>query len=231
MTMTMKKILLILLFMSVLISYGAKKDKKKEKNNTNIMAKKIPKINIYHTDTIIDNYDWMRLTDSQKESDISDAQTLDVINYLNSENDYLVKEMSSTESFQNDLFDEFVSRIEQNDESVPVSYNGYTYYTKYKEGEDYPIHYRKKNLDNAKEEIILNLPEMAKGSSYFALGDKSVSENNHLMAYSVDLLSRRDYSIYIKDLRTGEVLEDKIENTTGRITWASDNKTFFIQKR
>ena len=229
--MTMKKILLILLFMSVLISYGAKKDKKKEKNNTNIMAKKIPKINIYHTDTIIDNYDWMRLTDSQKESDISDAQTLDVINYLNSENDYLVKEMSSTESFQNDLFDEFVSRIEQNDESVPVSYNGYTYYTKYKEGEDYPIHYRKKNLDNAKEEIILNLPEMAKGSSYFALGDKSVSENNHLMAYSVDLLSRRDYSIYIKDLRTGEVLEDKIENTTGRITWASDNKTFFYTKK
>ena len=72
---------------------------------------------------------------------------------------------------------------------------------------------------------------MAKGSSYFALGDKSVSENNHLMAYSVDLLSRRDYSIYIKDLRTGEILEDKIENTTGRITWANDNKTFFYTKK
>ena len=91
--MTKKKILLILLSVSVIFSCGVKKDKKKEKNHTNIMAKKIPKINIYHTDTIIDNYDWMRLTDSQKESDNSDSQTLDVINYLNAENDYLSKEM------------------------------------------------------------------------------------------------------------------------------------------
>ena len=216
--MRKKNILLISLSLSVIFSCGINHDKKNEKNNTNIMAKKIPKINIYHTDTIIDNYDWIRLSDSQKESDNSDAQTLDVINYLNAENDYLEKEMSGTESFQNDLFDEFISRIEQNDESVPISYNGYTYYTKYKEGEDYPIHYRQKNIDNAEEKIILNLPEMAKGSSYFALGDKSVSENNHLMAYSVDLLSRRDYSIYIKDLRTGDILEAKIQNTTGRIT-------------
>ena len=229
--MIMKKILLILLSVSIIFSCGVKKDKKKVKNNSNIMAKKIPKINIYHTDTIIDNYDWMRLTDSQKESENSDAQTMDVINYLNSENDYLAKEMSGTELFQNDLFDEFISRIEQNDESVPVSYNGYTYFTKYKEGEDYPIHYRQKNIENAKQEIILNLPEMAKGSSYFALGDKSVSENNHLLAYSVDLLSRRDYSIFIKDLRTGEILEDKIQNTTGRITWANDNKTLFYTKK
>ena len=229
--MKKKKILLILLSVSMIFSCGVNKDKKKEKNNTNIMAKKIPKINIYHTDTIIDNYDWMRLTDSQKESENSDAQTMDVINYLNSENDYLAKEMSDTELFQNDLFDEFISRIEQNDESVPVSYNGYTYFTKYKEGEDYPIHYRQKNIENSKQEIILNLPEMAKGSSYFALGDKSVSENNHLLAYSVDLLSRRDYSIFIKDLRTGEILEDKIQNTTGRITWANDNKTLFYTKK
>lgn len=196
-----------------------------------VTAKKIPKINIYHTDTIIDNYDWMRLSDSQKESKKSDAQTLDVLNYLNAENDFLEKEMSGTESFQNDLFDEFVARIEQNDESVPVSYNGYTYYTKYKEGEDYSIHYRKKNNDSSEEEIILNLPEMAKGSSYFALGDKSISESNNLMAYSVDLLSRRDYTIHIKDLRTGEILADKIQNTTGRITWANDNKTLFYTKK
>jgi len=227
----MKKLLLILLCVPLIFSCGVKKEKKKEKNNTNIIAKKIPKINIYHTDTTTDNYDWMRLSDSQKESHNSDAQTLDVLNYLNAENNYLEKAMTGTESFQNDLFDEFVSRIEQNDESVPVSYNGYTYYTKYKEGEDYALHYRKKNLDNAEEELILNLPEMAKGSSYFALGDKSVSENNHLMAYSVDLLSRRDYSIYIKDLRTGVILEDKIQNTTGRITWANDNKTLFYTKK
>ena len=223
----MKKIL----FLSLVLIISCNVAENVNQKNTDVIAKKIPKINIYHTDTIIDNYDWMRLSDSQKESEKSDAQTLDVLNYLNAENDYLKKEMSGTESFQNDLFDEFVARIEQNDESVPVSYNGYTYYTKYKEGEDYSIHYRKKNIDNAEEEIILNLPEMAKGLSYFALGDKSISENNHLMAYSVDLLSRRDYTIHIKDLITGEILEDKIQNTTGRITWANDNKTLFYTKK
>ena len=223
----MKKILFVSLVLIISCNVGENVNQQ----NTDVIAKKIPKINIYHNDTIIDNYDWMRLSDSQKESEKSDAQTLDVLNYLNAENNYLKKEMSGTESFQNDLFDEFVARIEQNDESVPVSYNGYTYYTKYKEGEDYSIHYRKKNIDNAEEEIILNLPEMAKGSSYFALGDKSISENNHLMAYSVDLLSRRDYTIHIKDLITGEILEDKIQNTTGRITWANDNKTLFYTKK
>ena len=223
----MKKIL----FLSLVLIISCNVGENVNQQNTDVIAKKIPKINIYHNDTIIDNYDWMRLSDSQKESEKSDAQTLDVLNYLNAENNYLKKEMSGTESFQNDLFDEFVARIEQNDESVPVSYNGYTYYTKYKEGEDYSIHYRKKNIDNAEEEIILNLPEMAKGLSYFALGDKSISENNHLMAYSVDLLSRRDYTIHIKDLITGEILEDKIQNTTGRITWANDNKTLFYTKK
>ena len=223
----MKKIL----FLSLVLIISCNVGENVNQQNTDVIAKKIPKINIYHNDTIIDNYDWMRLSDSQKESEKSDAQTLDVLNYLNAENNYLKKEMSATQSFQNDLFDEFVARIEQNDESVPVSYNGYTYYTKYKEGEDYSIHYRKKNIDNAEEEIILNLPEMAKGSSYFALGDKSISENNNLMAYSVDLLSRRDYTIHIKDLITGEILEDKIQNTTGRITWANDNKTLFYTKK
>jgi len=223
----MKKIL----YLSLLLTFSCNIGEELNQKHINVIAKKIPKINIYHTDTIIDNYDWMRLSDSQKESEKRDTQTLDVLNYLNAENDYLEKEMSDTESFQSDLFDEFVDRIEQNDESVPVSYNGYTYYTKYKEGEDYSIHYRKKNIDSAEEEIILNLPEMAKGSSYFALGDKSISENNNLMAYSVDLLSRRDYTIHIKDLKTGEILADKIQNTTGRITWANDNKTLFYTKK
>ncbi|MDC1062954.1 S9 family peptidase [Flavobacteriales bacterium] len=223
----MKKIL----YLSLVLIFSCNIGEDLNQKYIDVTAKKIPKINIYHTDTIIDNYDWMRLSDSQKESKKSDAQTLDVLNYLNAENDFLEKEMSGTESFQNDLFDEFVARIEQNDESVPVSYNGYTYYTKYKEGEDYSIHYRKKNNDSSEEEIILNLPEMAKGSSYFALGDKSISESNNLMAYSVDLLSRRDYTIHIKDLRTGEILADKIQNTTGRITWANDNKTLFYTKK
>ena len=227
----MEKSLLILLLTPLLFSCGYEKDVKKENNNIIIMAKKIPKENIYHQDTIIDNYDWMRLSDEQKESENPDVQTKDVINYLNSENDFLKKEMSDNKSFEDNLFDEFVSRIEQNDESVPVSYNGYTYYSKYKQEEDYPFHFRKKNTNRAKEELILDLPLMAKGTSYFSLGDKSVSENNQFLAYSVDLLSRREYTIYIKDLNTGKILEDMIPNTTGGITWANDNKTIFYTKK
>ena len=227
----MEKSLLILLLTPLLFSCGYEKDVKKENNNIIIMAKKIPKENIYHQDTIIDNYDWMRLSDEQKESENPDVQTKDVINYLNSENDFLKKEMSDNKSFEDNLFDEFVSRIEQNDESVPVSYNGYTYYSKYKQEEDYPFHFRKENTNSAKEELILDLPLMAKGTSYFSLGDKSVSENNQFLAYSVDLLSRREYTIYIKDLNTGKILEDMIPNTTGGITWANDNKTIFYTKK
>jgi len=227
----MEKSLLILLLTPLLFSCGYEKDVKKENNNIIIMAKKIPKENIYHQDTIIDNYDWMRLSDEQKESKNPDVQTKNVINYLNSENDFLKKEMSDNKSFEDNLFDEFVSRIEQNDESVPVSYNGYTYYSKYKQEEDYPFHFRKENTNSAKEELILDLPLMAKGTSYFSLGDKSVSENNQFLAYSVDLLSRREYTIYIKDLNTGKILEDMIPNTTGGITWSNDNKTIFYTKK
>ena len=227
----MEKSLLILLLTPLLFSCGYEKDIKKENHNIFIMAKKIPKENIYHQDTIIDNYDWMRLSDEQKESKNPDVQTKNVINYLNSENDFLKKEMSDNKSFEDNLFDEFVSRIEQNDESVPVSYNGYTYYSKYKQEEDYPFHFRKENTNSAKEELILDLPLMAKGTSYFSLGDKSVSENNQFLAYSVDLLSRREYTIYIKDLNTGKILEDMIPNTTGGITWSNDNKTIFYTKK
>ena len=227
----MKKTIIIVLSATLIFSCGMYEEKNKDENNTNKMAKKIAKTNIYHSDTIIDNYAWMRLSDQQKESDKPDVQTQDVIKYLNFENDYLKEEMHDTKLFQDNLYKEFVSRIKQDDESVPFSYNGYKYYSKYKKGEDYPCHYRKKNADSSNEELILNLPVMSKGSDYFSLGDKSISENNQFLAYSIDLLSRREYTIYIKDLKTGKVLEDKIENTSGSITWANDNKTIFYTKK
>tara|TARA_B100001057_G_scaffold342485_1_gene343407 strand:+ start:150 stop:2306 length:2157 start_codon:yes stop_codon:yes gene_type:complete len=224
----MKKIFLIIVLFS---SCNLDKMTKQFKNSPNIIAKKIPHVNIYHNDTVIDNYHWMRLSDEQKKSENKDIQTNDVTDYLKSENDYLKNIMTDTESFQNNLFDEFVSRIEQNDESVAYNLNGYTYYKRFNEGDDYSLHYRKKNKINAKEELILNLPEMAKGLSYFSLGSKSISENNQYLAYSTDVVSRREYTIHFKDLVTGEILDDKIENTTGRITWANDNKTIFYTKK
>lgn len=201
-----------------------------EKNSTPPMAKKNPTVLNYHNDTITDDYFWMRLSDEQKEAEELDQHTQNVIHYLNQENEYLESQMAETESFQKKLYDEFVSRIKQDDESLPVSYNGYTYYNKFEEGQDYERHYRKANSDDGQEELLLDIPKMAKGENYFALGDKSISENNRYMAYSIDLVSRRQYTIYVKDLKTGEILEDKIENTTGSICWANDNKTIYYTK-
>lgn len=195
------------------------------------VAIKIKEVQTIHEDERIDNYFWMRLTDEQKEAEISDNQTQDVLDYLNAENDYLKAKMKDSEQLREKLYNEIIGRIKQDDQSVPVSFNGYTYYTRFEEGEDYALYCRKKNDKEAKEEIMLNGPEMGKDQNYFAIGGRSVSENNELLAFSVDLVSRREYAISIKNLSTGEILEDKIENTTGRMTWANDNKTIFYTKK
>ena len=195
------------------------------------VAKKVPKELSLHGDKRIDNYYWMRLSDEQKDADTADAQTRDVLDYLNAENDYQKTRMQHTDALQSTIYDEITGRIKQDDSSVPVSVNGYTYYTRYEEGEDYPLYCRKKNEEDAEEEIMLNGPEMAKDRSYFAIGGRRVSENNELLAYSVDFVSRRQYTILVKNLETGEILEDRIENTTGGVTWANDNKTIFYTKR
>ena len=202
-----------------------------EDNNQIPMAKKIDTILTTHGNQRHDDYFWMRLTDVQKEAEYPDEQTQDVLDYLNAENAYLKSEMKDTEDFQDKLYDEIVGRIKQDDESVPVSENGYTYYTRFEEGSDYSLHCRKKNEDNAVEEIMLNGPKLAEGTSYFAIGGTAVSENNELLAYSTDLVSRRQYTIHFKNLATGKLLEDKIENSTGGSTWATDNKTVFYTKQ
>lgn len=193
--------------------------------------KKIKEKLTVHGDTRIDNYFWMRLTDEQKNAEKPDAQTQDVLDYLNAENSYREEMMKHTEGLQTKLYEEITSRIKQDDESVPVKVNGYEYYSRYEKGQDYAYYCRKKLADNASEEIMLDGPKMAEGQSYFSIGDQSVSENNELLAYSVDLVSRRQYTIHIKNLKTGKTLGDKIENTTGGITWANDNKTIFYTKK
>ncbi len=202
-----------------------------KKNMKEPLAKKTPTILNYHSDSITDNYFWMRLSDQQKESTTPDDQTQDVIDYLVEENNYSEANMSDTEGLQKSLFDEYVSRMKQDDESVPYSDNGYTYYSKFEEGEDYRRYFRKINQELSDEELILDLPNLAQGQSYFSLGDWSISTNNNLMAYSTDLVSRREYRIQFKDLTTGEILSDRIDNTSGGITWANDNKTIFYVKQ
>ena len=195
------------------------------------VAKKVAEEFTIHGDTRTDNYFWMRLSDEQKEAETPDAQTQDVLDYLNAENNYSKAMMRHTEAFQDKLFNEIKSRIKEDDQSVPVSANGYSYYRRYEVGADYPLYCRKKLEDGAKEEIMLNGPEMGEGKSYFAIGDYSVSEDNKLLAYSVDYVSRREYAISVKNLETGEILEDNIPDTDGGVTWANDNQTLFYTKQ
>lgn len=194
-------------------------------------AKKSQKEIITHGHSRIDNYFWMRLSDEQKEAELPDEQTIDVLEYLNAENDYLKSVMKPTEGLQDSLYQEIVSRIKQDDTSVPVTVNGYSYYSRYEEGQDYPFYCRRKIDSDLNEEVMLDGPKMGKGQDYFAIGSRAVSENNQLLAYSTDLVSRRQYTIHIKHLQTGELLSDSIANTSGSITWANDNKTIFYTKK
>ncbi|MCH7523890.1 MAG: S9 family peptidase [Bacteroidetes bacterium] len=193
------------------------------------IAKKVAEELTIHDDTRIDNYFWMRLSDAQKNAETPDAQTQDVLDYLNAENEYLDKIMKHTERLQEKLYDEIVGRIKKDDTSVPVKNNGYLYYTRFEEGGDYALYCRKKAEGDKEgnEEIILNGPEMAGGYAYYGIGSRSISMDNKLMAFGIDTVSRRRYTIHFKNLETGELLPDKLSNTTGSATWANDNKTVF----
>jgi oligopeptidase B len=195
------------------------------------VAKKEKHLIITHGDTIVDNYFWMRLSDEEKSEEIPSDHTQGVLDYLNEENAYLDEAMAHTNMFQSNLYDEIVGRIKQDDESVPVIENGYSYYTRFEKGEDYALHCRKSTTAGAEEEIMLNGPQMGRDESYFAIGATAVSEDNKLLAYSTDLVSRRQYTIYFKNLKTGKLLEDKIENVNPGITWSNDNSTIFYTKK
>lgn len=179
----------------------------------------------------VDNYYWMKLTDDQKNAEIKDEQTQKVLNYLTAENDYLKAKMAGTEALQEKVYNEIIGRIKQTDESVPYKDNGYWYYTRYEQGQEYPIYCRKQGSLEAVEEIMLNVNEMAKGHSYFQVSGLDVSEDNRLLAYGVDTVSRRRYTIHFKDLKSGKEINAAIPNTEGQITWANDNKTVFYSKK
>ncbi len=178
-----------------------------------------------HGDRVLDNYYWMydyfgKGPDSTK-----------VVDYLTAENSYLDTMMSDTKAFQEQLFTEMKARIKEKDESVPTFKNGYFYYTRTEDGKQYYKYCRKKGSLDAPEEILLDVDQMAEGHSYFSATGFSVSEDNKLLAYGVDLVSRRQYTIQVKNLETGEILKDAIPNTQGDPCWASDNKTFFYTSK
>jgi oligopeptidase B len=198
------------------------------------MAKKIPYNLTEHGDTRVDNYYWMRLSDEQKNApeNARDQQTKDVLDYLNAENAYTKTVMAHTEEFQKNLFAEMKGRIKEDDQSVPVKDNGYWYYTRFESGKDYAFNCRKKeSMETGIEEILINGPEMAAGHDYWALGGLDVSDDNKLLCYSEDIISRRIYTASFKEIATGQILDDRLEGLAGSPVWAGDNKTVFYVKK
>ncbi|QZK90582.1 S9 family peptidase [Flavobacterium sp. CHNK8] len=184
------------------------------------LAKIIPTVLEKHGDTRVDNYFWLNKRENPE-----------VIDYLNQENSYYEAMTADTKGFQKELYEEMKSRIKEDDESVPYLYNGYYYITRFETGKDYPIYSRKKGSLTAAEEILFNCNDLAKGHSYFQLGGLSVSPDNKFASFGVDTIGRRIYTIQVKNLETGEILSDKIENATGSSVWANDNKTIFYTKQ
>jgi oligopeptidase B len=174
-----------------------------------------------HGDTVTDNYYWM--IDFFKKG----PDSTKVVDYLKAENTYLDTMMKGTQSLQTQLFREMKKRIKEKDESVPVFKNGYFYYTRTDDGKQYYKYCRKKGSLEAKEEILLDVDQLAEGHPYYAVTGFNVSPDNKLLAFGVDTVSRRQYILQVKNLETGELLADAIHQTSGGSVWANDNKTLF----
>ena len=179
-------------------------------------AEKIDKIMTIHDHQRIDEFYWLNERNNPK-----------VIEYLNAENTYRDQYMEDYKDLEKSIFNEIKSRIKEDDSSVPYLDNGYYYYTRFEKGKQYPIYCRKKEKLSSEEEILINVNEMSKGHEYFRIGGIDISPNNKIMAYSIDTISRRLYTVHFKNLETGKKNSYTIANTTGGVSWANDNKTLF----
>ncbi|MFL6211866.1 MAG: S9 family peptidase [Pyrinomonadaceae bacterium] len=179
------------------------------------VAKPVPKSDTTNGDTRVDNYFWLR-----------EKKNPEVISYLEAENAYTEAVMKPTADLQQKLYTEMLARIKQTDQNVPYKLGDYYYYTRTIEGQQYPIYARKHGSMDAKEEITLDLNEMAKGLKFMAVGAYAVSDDNNLLAYTTDSTGYRQYTLHVKDLRTGQMLPEKIERVDN-VAWAQDNKTIF----
>ena len=210
----------ILLVISIIFAGACKNQQREKMPKINPpKAKKIAKELVIHEDVRIDNYYWLNNREDEE-----------VLSYLNKENKYYTVQTAHTKGFQSELFTEMKGRIKEDDSSVPYKLNGYWYQTLYQTGKEYPIYTRHKEKLNTPKDIMFDGNEMALGSDYFQIGGIAISPNNKIAAYGVDKVSRRQYNIRFKNLETGEVFEDSIENTTGGGVWANDNQTFFYTK-
>lgn len=181
------------------------------------IAKKSPKTTQIHGYTVTDDYAW--LADKTKTDK-------DVLAYLKAEDDYASAMMKSTQGFQEALYKEMLARIKETDENVPYRKGDFFYYTRTEQGKQYPIFCRKKGDLKSPEEITLDMNKMAEGQAFFSVGAYNVSEDGNLLAFSTDTTGFRQYNLFVKDLRTGQIGEKIAERATS-VAWANDNKTLF----
>lgn len=179
------------------------------------MAKKVRKETEIHGHTIVDEYHWIRDKDNQE-----------VIDYLNLENDYTKQMMNHTSPGQERLFNELKGRIKETDESVPVKHGDYYYYSRTIEGQQYSIMCRKKGNLETEEEILLDQNLEAEGKEFYRVRMASASPNHELYAYSVDLTGYEKYTLFVKDLSSGDIL-DKIEDISGPFQWGDNENLFY----
>lgn len=216
------KLYLKVLFPIVTLFFACNSNPQKmsKENFSPPIADKISYQHKIHDHIRVDNYYWMNQRDNPE-----------VVDYLERENDYYQKMTAHTLSFQDQLYNEMRGRIKEDDNSVPYFLNGYWYITRYELNKDYPIYTRKKGALTAEEEILFDCNKMAEGHDYFRLVGISVSPDNTKVAFGVDTVSRRQYTIQVKNLLSEEILKTKIDNTTGGSVWAADNKSLFYNKK
>jgi oligopeptidase B len=179
------------------------------------LARREPVEHLLHGDRRVDHYGWLR----QKESP-------EVIAYLNAENAYTDAFLKPTEEFQEKLYQEMLGRILQTDLSVPYRLRGHLYYTRTEEGKQYALHCRRRDAEGSPEELLLDLNQLAEGHSFLGLDAFEVSDDNQLLAHSIDTTGFRQYTLQVKDLRTSATLPERFERVTS-VAWAADNRTLF----
>jgi oligopeptidase B len=178
-------------------------------------AKKVPHETTIHGQTLHDDYFWLR-----------EKENPDVIKHLEAENAYTEAVMAPTKALQETLYKEMLGRIKQTDLSVPTRIGDYVYYSRTEEGKQYPYRCRRKGSMSGAEEILLDLNALSEGHSYLGLNAFTVSDDGNWLAYSIDTTGYRQYTLSVKDLRTGKTSTEAIERT-GSVVWATDNRTLF----
>ena len=173
-----------------------------------------------HNDIRVDEFYWLNNPDNPE-----------VIDYLERENDYYKKSTKHLKRLENKLFSEMRGRIKEDDSSVPYFYNGFWYITRYEKNKQYPIYTRKKQDLSSREEILFDCNKLARGYDYFRLVGINISPDNKKVVFGIDTLSRRKYTLMVKDLVSGELLNTHIKNTTGYGVWANDNEHIFYTKK